>query len=149
MHEITSAMRDYIKTLFIIEERGGAANTTELAKKLQVSPASVTEMVHKLVTKGMLTHEPYREIRLTEKGRETAINILRRHRLLEKLFVDFLGLSIESACEEASKLELQLSDHAVNSICVAFNHPSICPCGKPIYSDEKCCGRPLKQKLKD
>lgn len=140
MDEITSAMKDYIMTIFSIEEGGDRAKTTELAEKLEVKPASVTEMIQKLSSMGLLAYEPYRGMQLTEKGKDTAMKILRRHRLLEKLLVDFVGLDAASSCVEASRLELLLSDHTVNSICAVFNHPATCPCGRPIYVDEKCCG---------
>ena len=141
MYQITSAMKEYIKTIFSIERNGDVAKTTELAKKLNVKPASVTEMTRKMGERGLLCYRPYHQMRLTERGGEAATKILRQHRLLEKLFVDFLGLDAASACSESSKLELLLSDHATNRICAVFNHPTTCPCGKPIFSDQRCCGR--------
>lgn len=141
MVELTNAMKEYMKTIFLMENGGNKVKTTEISKKLQVKPASVTEMIRKLASLGLLAYEPYRGIKLTKKGKDTAIDILRRHRLLERLFVDFVGLNVASACDEASKLELLLSDYAVNGICSAFNHPATCPCGKPIYGNEGCCGR--------
>ena len=141
MYQITSAMKEYIKTIFSIERNGDVAKTTELAKKLNVKPASVTEMTRKMGERGLLCYKPYHQMRLTERGSDAATKILRQHRLLEKLFVDFLGLDAASACSESSKLELLLSDHATNRICAVFNHPTTCPCGKPIFSDERCCGR--------
>jgi len=140
MDEITNAMKDYIKAIFLMAESGDQARTTELAKKLQVRPASVTEMIRRLASVGLIAYEPYHGMKLTDEGKGMALNILRRHRLLEKLFADFVGLDAALSCAEASKVELLLSDRTVNSICVAFNHPANCPCGKPIYCDEKCCG---------
>jgi len=141
MYQITSAMKEYIKTIFSIEENGERAKTTELAKKLHVKPASVTEMTRKMGEMGLSYYKPYHQMKLTERGCDAATKILRRHRLLEKLFVDLLGLDAASACDEASKLELLLSDHTINRICAVFNHPTTCPCDKPIFSDERCCGR--------
>jgi DtxR family Mn-dependent transcriptional regulator len=142
MGEITVAMKGYIKTIFSIEDSGSMAKTTSLAKLLHIRPASVTEMIQKLASQNILTYKPYREIKLTKKGKDIAMSLHRRHGLVEKLFADFVGLDIASACEEASTLELLLSDRTVNYICAAFNHPVTSPCGKPIFSDERCCGRP-------
>ena len=144
MTELTSTMRDYLKTIFFLEEEGKGAKTTILAREVKVKPASVTEMVQKLASMGLVHHDPYRRIKLTEKGKDAATKIVRKHRLLEKLFVDFVGLEAVSACDEASRLELLLSDHAANKICIAYNHPKTCPCGKPIYSDEICCGKRIE-----
>jgi DtxR family Mn-dependent transcriptional regulator len=139
--KITGAMKDCTKMIFSIEENGSTAKTTNLAKLLHIKPASVTEMIQKLASKRILTHKPYREIKLTKEGEDIAMDFYRRHGLIEKLFVDFLGLDIASACEEASKLELLLSDYTVNCICIAFKHPTTSPCGKQIFSEKKCCGR--------
>jgi DtxR family Mn-dependent transcriptional regulator len=141
MTELTSTMKDYIKAIFFMEEEGKEAKTTELAGEIKVRPASVTEMVQKLASMGLVHHDPYRGIGLTEKGKDVATEIVRKHRLLEKLFVDFAGLDAVSACDEASRLELLLSSYAANKICATYEHPQACPCGKPIYSDERCCGK--------
>lgn len=147
MDMITNTMKTYLKTIFLMEEKGERVKTIKLARELQIKPASVTEMIQKIASLGLVRHKPYYGIELTEEGERLVIGILRRHRLLEKLLVDFAGLDISSACTEASKLELLLSEHAANSICTAFNHPTTCPCGKPIYRDEKCCGGVSENKL--
>jgi DtxR family Mn-dependent transcriptional regulator len=141
MNEITPTMRDYIRSIFILEEEGRETKTSELARRLGIKPASVTEMIEKLASLGLVSHDRYRGTRMTEKGKNVTNSILRRHRLLERLFVDIVGLDTSSACAEALKLELLLSDRTVDSICVALNHPSECPCGKPIYRNEECCGK--------
>ena len=141
MNEITPAMRDYIRSIFVLEEEGRETKTSELARRLGIRPASVTEMIEKLASLGLVAHDPYRGTRMTEKGKSVINSILRRHRLLERLFVDIVGLDTLSACAEALKLELLLSDRTVDSLCVALNHPTRCPCGKPIYRNEECCGK--------
>jgi DtxR family Mn-dependent transcriptional regulator len=141
MTELTSTMKDYIKAIFFMEEEGKEAKTTDLAGEIKVKPASVTEMVQKLASMGLVHHDPYHGTKLTEKGKDTVTEIVRKHRLLEKLFVDFAGLDAVSACDEASRLELLLSAYAANRICATYEHPQACPCGKPIYSDERCCGK--------
>lgn len=132
-------MKDYLKEIFLMEESGEEVKTTKLAKKLQVKPASITDMVKKIALMGFISYKPYHSIKLTKKGKRIVMKILRKHRLLEKLFVDFIGLDKNLACKEASRLELLLSDKVANSICMTFNHPKICPCGNPIYQDKSCC----------
>ena len=140
MDTITDAMKAYLKEIYLLEGERRKVKTTDLAQRFSVAPASVTEMVQKIAAIGLLIYEPYRGVRLTGEGRKLIVQILRRHRLTEKLLVDFVGMDIPSACEEASKLELIVSDRFVNGICAAFNHPTICPCGKPISRGEGCCG---------
>ena len=141
MNEITPAMRDYIRSIFLLEEEGRETKTSELARRLGIRPASVTEMIEKLASLGLVAHDPYRGTRMTEKGKSVINSIFRKHRLLERLFVDIVGLDIPSACAEALRLELLLSDRTVDSLCMALNHPTECPCGKPIYRNEVCCGK--------
>jgi len=141
MNKITPTMRDYIRSIFILQEEGLETKTSELARRLGIKPASVTEMIEKLASLGLVAHDPYRGTRMTEKGKSVINSIFRRHRLLERLFVDIVGLDTPSACAEALKLELLLSDRTVDSLCVALNHPTECPCGKPIYKNEECCGK--------
>ncbi len=134
-------MRDYIRSIFLLEEEGLETKTSELAKRLGIKPASVTEMIEKLASLGLVAHDAYHGTKMTEKGKVVINTILRRHRLLERLFVDIVGLDTPSACAEALRLELLLSDRTVDSLCAALNHPTACPCGKPIHRNEHCCGK--------
>ena len=79
-----------------------------LAKDLNVSPPSVSEMLKKLDERGYLKYEPYKGVVLTRKGRDLGENILRKHRLIEK-FLDTLGISKNKIHEEACKLEHSVS----------------------------------------
>jgi DtxR family Mn-dependent transcriptional regulator len=97
-------------------------------------------MIQKMAAEGLVYYAPYQGARLSVHGRRVVMQILRSHRLLEKLLVDFLGLDASTACNEASRLELVVTDKVVNSICKAFNHPTVCPCGEPIFSSNDCCG---------
>ncbi len=140
METITRNMKDYLKAIYSLEKGEARVKTTELAKVLCIAPASVTEMIRKIATKGLVVYKSYRGVRLTGEGRMVVFGVLRKHRLMEKLLVDFVGMDASSACDEASKLELAVSDKAANGICAAFGHPATCPCGKPIFRDEDCCG---------
>jgi len=140
MDAITYTMKDYLKAVYLLEKSKARVKTTDLAEKFRIAPASVTEMVQKMATVGLLTYEPYRGVKLTDQGRRFVMQVLRGHRLLEKLLVDFVGMDASVACDEASKLELVVSDRVVNGICIAFHHPTTCPCGKPIFRDAHCCG---------
>ncbi len=109
-----------------------------MAKAVGVRPATVTEMFKKLAGRGLLKYTPYRRIELTEEGIVEAQKILRKHRLLEVLFVKTLNYDIEDACDEASKLDHYASENLVNNICRTYGHPEVCPCNKPISGDGEC-----------
>ena len=70
--EISAAVQDYAKAIYTLEARDGAASTTALADRLEVRPGSVSGMLRKLVALGLVEHEPYRGVRLTERGRVVA-----------------------------------------------------------------------------
>jgi Mn-dependent DtxR family transcriptional regulator len=82
-------------------------------------------------------------VELTTRGRQKAADIIRRHRLAERLFTDSLALENESEIEQqACKFEHILSPEATEKICTFLGHPRTCPHGAPIPPGQ-CCGRPL------
>ena len=82
--ELTAAVQDYAKAIYTLESRDGAASTTDLATLLEVRPASVSGMLRKLSALGLVEHERYRGVRLTERGRRVALEVIRHHRLVER-----------------------------------------------------------------
>jgi len=112
--------------------------TTIVAKAVGVRPATVTEMLQKLAEKGLLKYTRYRGIGLTEEGLVEARKLLRKHRLLEVLFVRALNYDVQSACDEASKMDHYASVNLVNTICRTYGHPETCPCNKTIFGDGEC-----------
>jgi DtxR family Mn-dependent transcriptional regulator len=136
---ITLKEGQYLKLIYRMQqEESTRLSTTEIASFSSVQPPTVTEMLQKLTKKGLLRHRPYRGIRLTAEGVIQARKLLRRHRLLETLFVKFLRYSTHDACKEASKLDHYVSDDLVAAICQTYHHPTACPCKKAIFSDIKC-----------
>ena len=83
-HDLTVAVQDYTKAIFTLESRDGAASTTDLAALLEVRPASVSGMLRKLSELGLVEHERYHGVRLTERGRRVALEVIRHHRLVER-----------------------------------------------------------------
>ena len=81
---LTVAVQDYAKAIYTLESRNGAASTTELATLLEVRPASVSGMLRKLAALGLVEHERYRGVRLTDHGRRVALEVIRHHRLVER-----------------------------------------------------------------
>lgn len=124
---ISDSVEEYLEAIYKYNEGGEPAKTTGLAKQLNVSPPSVTEMIKKLSDKGLIEYEPYKGATLTGKGMAFAQRVVRKHRLLECFLQDFLGLKQEKVHGEACKLEHNFSDEATAALCKALNTPNICP----------------------
>ena len=127
----------YLKIIYNLTEEGGPAKTNEIASKLGVSPASVTEMLHKLSDKGFVNHEPYKGVVLRPKGLKIARKMARRHRLLERFLADFIGTKGASNHEQACKMEHALTDETERNLCKIMHRPEACPGGRKI---PKCDG---------
>jgi DtxR family Mn-dependent transcriptional regulator len=134
--ELTQHVEDYLKAIYELERAGDAAATTDLAAQLGVAPASVTGMVRRLAEQGLLTHERYRGVRLTEQGRRGALRTLRRHRVIETYLVKVLGYGWDEVHEEAERLEHAASDGLIDRMARALGEPTVDPHGAPIPSRE-------------
>lgn len=122
-------------------EEAGRITTTDLARSFKVNPATVTEILQRLAEKNLVEYTRYYGAELTENGIAEARKLLRKHRILEFLFVKFLKYTTEKACEEASTIDHYCSEDLINAICQAYGHPKRCPCDKVIFGDPKCRGR--------
>ena len=134
--ELSVAVQDYAKAIYALETRDGAASTTALAERLNVRPASVSGMLHKLTALGLVVHEPYRGVRLTDRGRAVALEVIRHHRLLELFLVESLGMNWDEVHTEAERLEHVLSEQLEALIAAKLGNPTLDPHGDPIPSLE-------------
>jgi DtxR family Mn-dependent transcriptional regulator len=133
---LTETQEDYLKQIFLIEEIRDAVPTQMLSERLGVKPASVTGMLKKLTLLNLITHEPYRGVRLTEMGKKVALEIVRHHRLIELYLTEALGYSWDEVHEEAEKLEHVISENFEARIAEYLGHPTHDPHGDPIPSVE-------------
>lgn len=126
-------MEDYAKAIYSLEARQGeAASTGDLAARMHVTPASVSAMARRMSGVGLVTHVPYRGIRLTAEGRALALEVLRHHRLLELYLTECLGMSWDRVHEEAEVLEHVLSEELEELIAARLGDPTRDPHGDPI-----------------
>ena len=133
---LTAAVQDYAKAIYTLESRHGAASTTELAALLEVRPASVSGMLRKLSELGLVEHERYHGVRLTERGRRVALEVIRHHRLVELFLVESLGMTWDEVHAEAEVLEHALSEELEELIAAKLGNPTVDPHGDPIPSRE-------------
>src|SRR5579864_9698213 len=98
---LTAAVQDYVKAIYTLDSGEGTVTTTALAERLDVRPASVSGMLPKLTELGLVEHEPYRGVRLTDRGTRVALEVVRHHRLLELFLVESLGMTWDEVHDEA------------------------------------------------
>ena len=127
----STSVGDYLKAIW---EVGGsdAASTTDVADRHSVASASVTNMFARLQEMGLAKYERYRGASLTERGREEALRLVRRHRLLETFLLEHLGYSWQEVHEEAERLEHAVSDGFTERLAAFLGHPDQDPHGAPI-----------------
>jgi len=129
---LTEAVENYLTAILRLEDQGGAATTSALAERLEVARPSVTGMLKRLAIDGLVTHERYRGVRLTDRGRVAALQVIRRHRLVETFLVDTLGMPADKVHVEAHRLEHALSDEVVDRLDAWLGRPTTDPHGQPI-----------------
>jgi DtxR family Mn-dependent transcriptional regulator len=129
---ISKEAEEYLEAIYRLQKKTGSARTMELARQLRVVPGSVTNTIESLEKRGFVTHEPYKGVSLTEKGRRIALSILKRHRLAERLLTDILHLDWSEVHDAACKLEHALEPEVTESLEKTLGHPKTCPHGNPI-----------------
>jgi DtxR family Mn-dependent transcriptional regulator len=121
------SMEDYLKTIYDLSKNGEPVNNTDVAKALNVAPASVTEMLKKLAQKQYIQYSPYHGTTLTSNGEKIAKKTVRKHRLLERFLSDVLKIDKIKVHSQACEMEHALSDDAEESLCRFLKHPESCP----------------------
>lgn len=136
MAEMHDATEEYLETILELEEEGITPIRARLVERLGVSAPSVSEQVHRLVEGGYTELLDDRSLRLTDKGRQLATTIVRRHRLAERLLVDVIGLEWEKAHREADRWEHAISADVEEKLVALLGDPATCPHGNPIPGSE-------------
>lgn len=114
--ELSANMEDYLETIYLQDLEGQAAKVKNIADAMGVSKPSVTEALSVLQDRGLVLHQKYGDIELTEKGRVTAEDIYYRHKLFHEFFLDVLGVSEEQAEDDACKVEHLVSEETTQRV---------------------------------
>jgi DtxR family Mn-dependent transcriptional regulator len=140
---------EYLEAVYRLEREGPGVSTSGLASELGVAPASVSGMLKKLTGDGYLEHVARGEVRLTRRGLEVAVRVVRRHRLAECLLTNVLGMPWDEVQSEACMLEHAISEKVEARLMEVLGNPTSCPHGRPIppkdLSDPEPIGVPLAQ----
>ncbi len=146
---LTRSVEDYLKAIYRLSPHGRTASTSEIAQRLELSPASVSGMVKRLSEQGLLEHVPYKGVQLTADGRRAALRMLRRHRLIEAYLVAFLGYTWDTVHDEAERLEHAVSDTLVERMAAVLGNPTVDPHGDPIPTPDGDIDEPAGMPLSD
>lgn len=131
----TIAVENYLKHVLLLSE--GSQDLVPmgaLAAALEVVPGTATTMVKALADAGLVEHVPRLGVRLTAEGRGVALNVLRKHRLVETFLVQVLKMDWSRVHEEAEQLEHAISDEVLDRLDALLGHPETDPHGDPIPS---------------
>ena len=132
------AIQDYIKTITSISlnDKKDIVKLSEVAKKLSITNAAVSDMVKKLVKDGLIINHAYKGLELTDQGQKMGRQLIRHHRLWEVFLSNVLGLSWDEIHEEAEHLEHAASVSLMDRIDAYLNYPAVDPHGNPIPDKE-------------
>lgn len=130
----SSVVEDYLKAIWMLQQSEAPVATSRIAEHLGLSSAAVTAMVKRLAEQGLLQHEPYYGVRLTQEGELASLQVVRRHRVLELFLVEVLGYEWDRVHEEAERLEHAASDELIERLARLLGEPDRDPHGSAIPS---------------
>lgn len=141
--DLSPVAQDYLKLIWSATEWSADPITVkQLSERMGVRAATVSDAIRRLAEQGLLVHEPYGAIELTDQGRRGALAMVRRHRLIETFLVEELGYGWDEVHDEAEVLEHAVSDDLVDRIDRRLGFPSRDPHGDPIPTAEGTPRRP-------
>jgi len=133
---VTATIEEYLECIYKLQEKSGVARTSAIVKSLGVAPGTVTNTVAWLEKENLVTHKPYKGVKLTQKGRKIALRVIRKHRLSERLLVDILHMEKDRVHDVACKLEHSITDEMIKPLEEALKYPKTCPHGNPIPTED-------------
>jgi DtxR family Mn-dependent transcriptional regulator len=129
----SQAEENYLKAIYHLEsDSKGGISTNAIAKSLATKASSVSDMIKKLSDKEVVLYKKYKGVTLTELGKKTATNIVRKHRLWEVFLVEKLNFSWDEVHDVAEQLEHIKSQKLINQLDALLGFPTHDPHGDPI-----------------
>ena len=132
MNDLIDTTEMYLRTVFELEEEGVRPLRARIAERMHQSGPTVSQTVARMERDGLLTVEGDRHLELTDAGRRAATRVMRKHRLVERLLTDVIGLDIELVHEEACRWEHVVSEVVERRLVDLLGHPIESPYGNPI-----------------
>jgi DtxR family Mn-dependent transcriptional regulator len=135
--EVTVAEEEYLQSLYWLQEASLPLTAANVARAMQLSPPTVSEMIGRLEEDGYISRAADKSLTFTGEGREHAEAIVRRHRLIERFLTDVLGIPWDEVHEEAERLEHAMSPVLEERMMAAIGDAKTCPHGHPIVLGER------------
>ena len=137
MKNLSKAVEDYLKSIhqFAEEHHNAIVSPKDIAKFMGVAPGTVTSMLKHMDKIGLIDYTPFKGCSLTGNGRESAIQLVRTHRLIETFLVNSLQIPPDMIHEEAEKLEHEFSAYVIDKLDMFLGYPEKDPSGYPIPRD--------------
>ncbi|OLD56986.1 MAG: hypothetical protein AUI83_05820 [Armatimonadetes bacterium 13_1_40CM_3_65_7] len=133
---LTQAIEDYLKVIYKLRQAGEVVTTNAVAARLNVAPASASNMIKKLARLQLVDHTPYHAVQLTSGGEKIALEVIRHHRLIELYLARHLGVGLDRVDAEAERLEHVISEELEERIAQSLGDPTYDPHGDPIPTRE-------------
>ena len=138
----SESVENFLKAVYVLEQKtGDRVSTNALAESLRIFPPSVTDMARRLADARLLDYKRYYGVKLSDAGREIAIQVIRRHRLVELYLVEELGYDLSEVHDEAERLEHAVSERFILALEDKLGHPTVDPHGDPIPTKEGIVAR--------
>lgn len=132
MKDLVDTTEMYLRTIYDLEEEGVVPLRARIAERLEQSGPTVSQTVARMERDGLLQVAGDRHLELTEKGRNLAVSVMRKHRLAERLLVDIIGLDWDQVHAEACRWEHVMSEDVERRLVEVLNNPTTSPYGNPI-----------------
>ncbi len=132
-NKLSSSIEDYLEAIYELEISEEEVRVKDIAKKLDINPASVTEILYKMQDLELAEHKRYGKVSLTEKGQGIAKKIYDRHKTIVEFLSDILGVDKKQAEEDSCKIEHSVSDKTMGKLVKFIEFIQNNPHGKPLW----------------
>ncbi|MYR05810.1 dihydrofolate reductase [Gordonia sp. SID5947] len=132
MNDLVDTTEMYLRTIYDLEEEGIVPLRARIAERLEQSGPTVSQTVARMERDGLLHVAGDRHLELTERGRDLAVAVMRKHRLAERLLVDVIGMPWDQVHEEACRWEHVMSENVERRLLTVLDNPTTSPYGNPI-----------------
>jgi DtxR family transcriptional regulator, Mn-dependent transcriptional regulator len=132
VNELIDTTEMYLRTIYDLEEEGIVPLRARIAERLEQSGPTVSQTVARMERDGLVLVAGDRHLELTDKGRNLAVSVMRKHRLAERLLVDVIGMPWEDVHAEACRWEHVMSENVERRLLEVLDHPTTSPYGNPI-----------------
>lgn len=127
--DLSASLEDYIEAIYHIVEEKLVARSKDIAARLDVSRASVTEALRALARKELINYAPYEAITMTDRGRKIAEDVIYRHNSLKRFFIEVLNIDEATAEEAACKVEHAAPSEVIAQMLNFMKFLQVCPRG--------------------